>query len=296
MKVWNVTEQDIREAAEASSVAIWGDYHRGSPWAPSGGIMRDGRALNFRLALTDKRVREGFEERERDDEGRFIGKRRLYPLVWQRASVGSVSGWQEGDRRIASVCWHGHYAFMRYLLALRPDARIKTGRFGANDYHGLEGFKEYAIESGYHNIGSRAYPVQLREACYCADHGMDYLTSIDRSADEWASAMRAKFRIQEITETTEFADDGSEDYSTTYGVGAWQAASFGDALDMLEAGCWDNLEWGADDVVCYPADHRQDYRTGGWIAEQLVIVARRSEWMTRLADMYYARQNQKVGA
>jgi hypothetical protein len=74
---------------------------------------------------------------------------------------------------------------MRHLLALRPDARIKTA---FADYRGLSDFLDTAPATGYANVGSMMYPVQMREACFCSDHGNDHLSSIDRAADEWTPA------------------------------------------------------------------------------------------------------------
>jgi hypothetical protein len=177
MYVWNATESDIRAAAKASGVAIYSDW-RGD------GVNRTGKtersSLHFRLALGTERIEQGTMERERDDNGR-LKPAKLHPKVWHRRTA---STWDDSERRVAAVCWHGHYAFMRYLLALRPDARIKTS---IGDYRGLAGFLREAPFTGYRNIGSQMYPIQMREACFCADYGNDYTSSIDRAADDWAA-------------------------------------------------------------------------------------------------------------
>jgi hypothetical protein len=191
MYVWNASETDIRAAAEASGVAIFADYGYGNGrsltehgW--SGGITRTGKtersSLHFRLALGNERQEDGYVERDRDEQGRLIGKRQPHPLVWQRRTASY--GWGNSERRVAAVCWHGHYAFMRYLLALRPDARIKTS---VGDYRGLEGFLRVAPATARRNIGSKAFPLSMAEACFCSDYGNDYVPSIDRAADDWAA-------------------------------------------------------------------------------------------------------------
>jgi hypothetical protein len=178
MYVWGASEQDIREAAKASGVAIFGDWS-----VYVNGITRTGKtersSLHFRLALGTERVAEGYMDRERDDNGKLKPKK-LHPMLWHRRTSNT---WSNSERRVASVCWHGHYAFMRYLLALRPDARIKTSMA---DYHGLKSFFDTAPETGYRNIGSAWYPCCMVEACFCADYGKDWLQDIDESADIWA--------------------------------------------------------------------------------------------------------------
>jgi hypothetical protein len=170
MKIWNVTEADIRQCAEATGVAIFADWN-------GNGIRKDGRALNFRLALGSERVAEGTYRGAN-------GRKRTFPLLWQRK--GTSAAWsQEEPRRIASVCWHGHYAFMRYLLALVPEARIKTA---FADYRGLDEFLRDAPETGEKNIGSSYYPLAMADACYCAEYGKANISELDRLADEFADA------------------------------------------------------------------------------------------------------------
>jgi hypothetical protein len=180
MKVWNVTEKDIRAAAEAAGVTIFSDWRRG-------GVERAGKTerapLKFRLALGSQRAQEGHEERERNEAGK-LKPAKLHPIIWQRRTASVWSA--DSERRVAAVCWHGHYSFMRHLLALHPDARIKSA---IGDYRGLAGFLATAPETGYRNIGSQVYPVQMREACFCADYGRDYLRILDDAADAWAEAL-----------------------------------------------------------------------------------------------------------
>lgn len=106
MKVWGVSEEEIRAAAHATGLRIYQDW-RGL------GISRDGRALRFRLRLdTDSRREDG-------------------SLLYQRVSQS------RGGRRVASVCWHGHRDFMARIFGTNPDARIKTA---LADYRGVADF------------------------------------------------------------------------------------------------------------------------------------------------------------
>jgi hypothetical protein len=134
VKVWNATEQDIRAAAEEVGVAIHSD------WAGTG-IVPDGRALRFRLAVNTA---------ERREDG---------TLPYQRVSQ---STWQ-GQRRVAAVCWHGHRDFMRALFASCPDARLKTA---LADYRGADDFEaKYLDTFGTGN----AYNVAYGQACVCEE-------------------------------------------------------------------------------------------------------------------------------
>jgi len=179
MKVWGVTEEDIRNAAKACGVAIFSDWS-------GNGIRKDGRALNFRLGLGTERVAEGRYTSE-------DGKRREYPRLWQRASASPFENgfsWQgetsaSEPRRVASVCWHGHYAFMRYLLTIRPEARIKTA---FADYRGIGRFLSEAPYTGERNVGAPIYPVAMEDACFCRHYDREDTDVLDTSADEWGRA------------------------------------------------------------------------------------------------------------
>lgn len=101
MKVWGVTVSDIAQAESDAGVRVKDLRHTG-------------KALQFTLKT----------------EG--------YPPRWGRRS-GRIN--KDGSlRRVpGAVCWHGHRAFIRALLTLAPDARIKTG---LADYRGLRHFEE----------------------------------------------------------------------------------------------------------------------------------------------------------
>lgn len=107
---------------------------------------RDGRAqIDFTLKLTGER--------------------------WRRRS--------HQGRRIAAVCWHGHYAFMAAIFAADPDAELRTGipdpdagRTPAGAmrtmiYRGAAGFAAKAPGTADRNIGSEFEPMTYGDACDC---------------------------------------------------------------------------------------------------------------------------------
>lgn len=135
MKAWGVTEAEIRAAAAEVGLTVYNDW-RGT------GVVKDGRALRFRLGLDTARARNANGS-----------------LPYQRRSTS-----RSRPRRIAAVCWHGHRDFMRALFRLAPEARIKTA---IADYRGAGDFERrfrstgdrWGRENDYH----RAYD----EACDC---------------------------------------------------------------------------------------------------------------------------------
>jgi hypothetical protein len=87
---------------------------------------------------------------------------------WQRTS----SSYFNRGRKVAAVCWHGHYHFMREIFRINPDARIQTSWA---DYKGLESFLTDAPRTGRRNIGPPIDPLYAEDACLCADRGDDYI-------------------------------------------------------------------------------------------------------------------------
>lgn len=147
MKVWTkLSPDEIRSLAHELGIKIHGDY------GLSGGISKDGRAWNFRLALGD-------EKRE---------KNRKY----QRTSTSYYGN----GRRVAAVCWHGHRDFMRAILARDPEARIKTAYA---DYRGAQDFEDSFGNTGYKNVGSMMNPVFAKDACTCSHDEWDVDASIN---------------------------------------------------------------------------------------------------------------------
>lgn len=134
MKVWGVSEEEIRAAAHATGLRIYQDW-RGL------GISRDGRALRFRLRLdTDSRREDG-------------------SLLYQRVSQS------RGGRRVASVCWHGHRDFMARIFGTNPDARIKTA---LADYRGVADFiRTYATTYATMYGEGNGWNLSYGQACTC---------------------------------------------------------------------------------------------------------------------------------
>lgn len=139
MKVWNADESQIREAIAEAGLKVYGEW---SDYGHGNGIVREGRALRFRLGLDTTQPRH--------NPGNF--------LPYQRRSTYS-------GRKVAAVCWHGHRDFMRALYRLAPDARIKTA---LADYHGAEDF-ERQFRSTY-GVGN-GWNISYGQACGCvANH------------------------------------------------------------------------------------------------------------------------------
>lgn len=144
MKVWTtLTPEQIRQVAQSVGVRIHGDHYG------SGGISKDGRAWNFRLALDSS-----------------VPKRGNAGYKYQRISSSSRA-WTGKDRKVAAVCWHGHRDFMRAVFALDPNARFKTA---IADWKGSADFEDRFAQTAYNNVGSMMYPMFAKDCCTC-DHG-----------------------------------------------------------------------------------------------------------------------------
>ena len=107
MKVWGVSEADVRAAIAEAKLTPWG-------YLPSHQITPVGRALSVRLCVD--------RDQPRDATGL---------LPWQKR------GW--GGRRLPYVTWEGHREFMRILFRDHPEARIKSA---VADYKGRADFWE----------------------------------------------------------------------------------------------------------------------------------------------------------
>jgi hypothetical protein len=142
MKVWTtLNPEQIREVAREVGVRI----HNDNPWN-QGGISKDGRAWNFRLALDSS-----------------VPKRGNAGYKYQRTSQ---SGFREG-RKVAAVCWHGHRDFMRAVFRRDPNARFKTA---IADWKGSEDFEQRFAQTAFNNVGSMMYPMFAKDCCTCS-HG-----------------------------------------------------------------------------------------------------------------------------
>lgn len=98
--------------------------------------------------------------------------------VWTEFTIRCVSSKEVGhkvslssmpyngkERRLTAACWHAHRDVMKELFQRYPEARLKSG-FAS--YDGQDDFLERVEDTGGINVGSAAYPVQVRESCDCA--------------------------------------------------------------------------------------------------------------------------------
>lgn len=113
MKIWGVTEAELRSAVKEAGLVVFNDRDNlvinGVTYSP---ITKDGRALRIRLSVD--------ATKPRDAEGL---------LPFQRRG--------QGGRRLPSVSWEGHREFMRIVFRDHPEARIKSA---VADYKGRADF------------------------------------------------------------------------------------------------------------------------------------------------------------
>ena len=167
---------------------------------------------------------------------------RLYPAAskrWQRVSLSPFGENTDGSRRkVAAVCWHGHYRFMSEVFARFPRAKIATGHA---TYNGRAEFVARAEATGDVNRGAPIAPVAYRDACTCTDPGdADYL-------------------VYNALERPECSEDGDCDNFTLYGS-CWHR----DKLTCPECGSevWDGPE-GSKLAKCWNTD---GHASGGTLA------------------------------
>lgn len=133
MKIRNVTQEQVRDAARAACVGLRDIDQRGA-------------AVQVTLAPLGGDV---------------------YRRIGQSANANGRR------RRINAVCFHGHLAFMRALYALAPSAIIRSGLrlMGQNEvvYRSLADLEWIGPAVGEINIGSMAHPLALEDACVCMD-------------------------------------------------------------------------------------------------------------------------------
>lgn len=98
-------------------------------------IRQQGNAFRFRLALAEGENHEMY--------------RKIHP---------------RSGRRVAAVCWHGHYDFFENLFLEHPDARIETM---IETYDGIDEFYAKAPGTFYTNVGSQMFPAYAGESCKC---------------------------------------------------------------------------------------------------------------------------------
>ena len=156
MKVWTTLQPDeLRAIAHELGLKIYDDH----PTYGRGGIRKDGRAWNFRLALDATQKKDG----------------------WAKYHRTSTSYFHEG-RKVAAVCWHGHRDFMIEVYKRDPDARIKSA---FADYRGVADFREKYPKTAYRNLGSMMNPVYAMHACACAHSGWLVDLSPVPDVQEW---------------------------------------------------------------------------------------------------------------
>ena len=68
-------------------------------------------------------------------------------------------------RRIAAVCWHGHYDFFQEVYHQEEGAIIITAQAR---YNNRADFEYSAEATGSQNIGSQVEPLAYQDACDCA--------------------------------------------------------------------------------------------------------------------------------
>ena len=122
MKVWGLTEGEIRECVKLSGLSIWGDGYRPSP------LRKEGKALHVRLCV------DRSAERTND------------LLPFQRRGFRG--------RRLPYVTWEGHREFMLCVFERFPEARIKSA---VADYKGRSEFFRLHPETRG-KFGERSFP------------------------------------------------------------------------------------------------------------------------------------------
>jgi hypothetical protein len=68
--------------------------------------------------------------------------------------------------RMVAACWHAHKDVMAALFERYPAARLVSA---LATYQGRADFEAKHEDTGADNIGSRAAPVTLEDACLCND-------------------------------------------------------------------------------------------------------------------------------
>ena len=132
MRIWGVSEADIRESAAEVGLVIFNDYRHD-------GVRPVGRGFDCRL---------GVDMHQPRDEAGYLPFQRL--------------GMQ--GRRLPYVCWHGHKRFMLAIFDRNPDAKIRTA---LAVYHGKQDFwKKHRDTFGRGNDYHLAYG----QRCNCGSN------------------------------------------------------------------------------------------------------------------------------
>ncbi len=154
MLVRGATHEQLRDTLALINAEHGASLRFGqSSWNHDSGLRPSGRGWRFVL---------------RTDVGVFSRRRPYLRCRHLRHAPFGATTCAHGCRppRMASVCWHGHQAFMRALFALAPDARFVTGVI---TYKGAADFEREHDETGWRNIGMQCAPIAHREACDCEE-------------------------------------------------------------------------------------------------------------------------------
>jgi hypothetical protein len=105
----------------------------------------------------------GIRAEVKPGRGRFLNVR-LYPESGSDRFRRSSASYFNQGRRVNAVCYHGHWEFMNLLYLMNDDMQVRSAMAS---YHGREDFLRNAPEVGARNIGSQAFPIEHRDACFC---------------------------------------------------------------------------------------------------------------------------------
>lgn len=84
----------------------------------------DARGSGFKFKL-----RPIFDDRLDEEARACLGQRptdRKYQRISGDSSEMQWKTWEQRNRRVAAICWHGHRDFLRALYAMAPDCTVRT--------------------------------------------------------------------------------------------------------------------------------------------------------------------------
>lgn len=98
---------------------------------------------------------------------------------------------------------------------------------------------------------------------------------------------RERFELVTVTNVITEESAAVGDYASTDQSEPTQVDLRG-AVDALMSDHWDNIDARDVDVIAYPADYVQDYRTGAYAADTLIVRADSPANLERLMSCYAA--------
>ena len=128
MKIWGVTEKDIKFCVELVSKV----NYKNNLIIDRTGFKKVGKAIQFKLRVKSSK-----------EPGHTIN---------------------HSGRNWISACWHCHRDIYKAIFKINPDTRIKTA---LADYHGLVDFNWKYENTAYINVGSQNNPMDIKSACEC---------------------------------------------------------------------------------------------------------------------------------